>query len=47
MVTMKELDPYGVVLRKSRRLCRREYYSKVLIPNVDLASVYNFILTGS
>ena len=29
MLIMKELDPHGVGLRKSGRLCRRQYYSKV------------------
>lgn len=32
MLIMRELDPQGVVLRKSRQFCRRVYYSKV--PNL-------------
>ena len=27
----QELDPYGVGMRKSRQVCRCEYYSKVYI----------------
>ena len=33
MIIMKELDPCGVTLRKSRRLIGRQYFSKVLIPS--------------
>ena len=28
MVLMRKMDPYGVDLRQSQRLCRRVYYNK-------------------
>ena len=31
MCLMREIDPNGVNLRKSHRLCRRIYYSKVCL----------------
>ena len=31
MRLMREIDPQGVDLRRSRRLCRRVYYNKVCV----------------
>ena len=44
MLLMKELDPHGVDLRRSRKLCRRVYYNKVVIYQqlICFTCIYHF-----